>query len=110
VIEIVDGHDPQQIKNAIIAAKNNLNQPSLICCKTTIGFGAPTLAGTAKSHGSPLGDAEIAATRAQINWPYAAFEIPDDIYQAWDAREKGQQLQQQWQQLFTDYQQKYPEL
>ncbi len=110
VIDNVDGHDPQQIKEAITAAKNNQTQPSLICCKTTIGFGAPTLAGTAKSHGAPLGEAEIAATRAQIHWPHAAFEIPDEIYHAWDAREKGQQLQLRWQHLFADYQQQYPEL
>ncbi len=110
VIDNVDGHDPQAIDAAITAAKAVSDKPSLICCKTVIGFGSPAVAGTAKSHGAPLGDAEIANTREKLNWPHPPFVIPDDIYQTWDARKQGEQHVSQWQQQLTAYQQTHPKL
>jgi len=110
VIDAVDGHDAQTLISAIQAARAETHRPTLICCKTQIGFGAPTLVGTAKTHGSPLGADEIKATRANLGWQYPAFEIPSDIYQAWDARTKGQQIEQQWQHLWDQYNVFYPEL
>lgn len=109
VIEDIDGHDPEAIQAAIHAAKQS-DQPTLICCKTTIGFGSPNLAGLAKTHGAPLGDEEIKLTREALNWPYPAFEIPSDIKQAWDARTEGEQVETTWQTLFDQYQKEYPEL
>src|SRR5699024_7819950 len=110
VVRHVDGHDPQAIKAAIEEAQAVTDKPSLIICKTIIGFGAPNKAGSADTHGSPLGNEEITATRQALNWPYEPFVVPDEIYQAWDAKQNGQQLEQQWQQLFNDYEQAYPEL
>jgi len=113
VITEVDGHDPEAVDAAIRLAKAQAKEggvgPTLICCRTVIGQGAPTLAGTAQSHGAPLGPDEIAATRAAINWPYQPFEIPDEVYAYWDARERGQGLQAQWEKLFKDYAQAHPE-
>ena len=112
VITEVDGHDPEAVDAAIRLAKAQAKEggvgPTLICCRTVIGQGAPTLAGTAQSHGAPLGPDEIAATRAAINWPYQPFEIPDEVYAYWDARERGQGLQAQWEKLFKDYAQAHP--
>lgn len=110
VIRDVDGHDAESIHAAINAAQAETTRPTLICCKTTIGFGAPTLAGTAKSHGSPLGDDEIAATRQQLNWQHEPFEIPDEIYRAWDLKQKGQDAELLWNHLFTKYESAHPEL
>ena len=110
VIAGVDGHDSAAIHQAILAAQAEKGKPTIICCKTKIGFGAPNLAGTAKTHGAPLGEAEIAAARKNLNWSYPPFEVPDEIYQAWNAREKGKKLENAWQNLFADYQKKYPEL
>lgn len=110
VITDVDGHDSDSIKAAIEAARAQTSKPTLICCKTSIGFGSPNLAGSEKAHGSPLGDREIAATREQLSWPYAPFEIPDDIYQAWDLRLKGQDKELLWNHLFTQYESRYPDL
>ena len=111
VISDVDGHDPDAIKKAILAAQNEKGKPSLICCKTTIGFGAPTLAGTEHCHGAPLGDKEIEAARKALYWPsLTAFEIPENIYSAWDAREKGKTHETSWDSLFDAYQTAYPEL
>lgn len=110
VIRDVDGHDPEAINQAIIAAKAVSDKPTLICCRTEIGYGSPNRAGTAASHGAPLGDEEIALTRKQLNWSHPAFDIPREIYDAWNAVEAGKQREQQWQQLFSDYQQQYPEL
>ncbi len=110
VIADVDGHDPEAIAKAIEAAQKEKERPSLICCKTIIGYGSPNLKGTAKSHGSPLGDAEIALVRKELGWEYDPFVIPEHIYKAWDARPKGQQWEKEWQQLFDQYSQKYPEL
>ncbi len=110
VIEAVDGHDPEAVDAAIRAARDNTAQPSLICCKTTIGFGSPNKAGTADTHGAPLGDAEIAATREALGWTHAPFIIPDEIRAGWDARERGAETEAGWQAVWTDYQQANPEL
>ncbi|MFP4275783.1 MAG: transketolase [Wenzhouxiangella sp.] len=109
VIECVDGHDPAAIDQAIRAARSNTEQPTLICCKTTIGFGSPGKAGTAATHGAPLGDEEIAATRAALDWPHAPFEIPDEIRSGWDARAAGKTREQQWQQTWNHYRETLPE-
>lgn len=110
VIEAVDGHNSAALHAAIQEAHRIADRPILICCKTTIGWGAATLAGSAKTHGAALGATEIAATRAQLNWQHEAFVIPDDIYAVWDAQEKGAAAEAKWQQLFDAYAQQYPEL
>jgi len=109
IIRDVDGHDPAQIQAAIDAALANDQRPSLICCRTTIGFGSPNKAGSASSHGAPLGKDELAATREALDWPHAAFEIPQTIYESWRANETGAAQQAQWQQLFDEYAQQYPQ-
>jgi transketolase len=109
VIPKVDGHDPQQIIAAIEMAKANSNRPSLLCCQTIIGFGAPTQQGTAGVHGKALGKAEIAAARECLQWPHAPFVIPENIQQQWSARQRGAAQQAQWQQVFNRYQQAFPE-
>ncbi len=110
VIEDVDGQDAEAIKEAIIKAQENTEQPTLICCKTEIAYGAPNLGGSHKAHGSPLGAEEIAATRVNIGWPYPPFEIPDDIYQAWNTVKKGKELELSWQEDFAAYQKEFPSL
>ncbi|MFT6919448.1 MAG: transketolase [Cognaticolwellia sp.] len=110
VIADVDGHDPVQIQQAIEQAKLVTDKPTLICCKTIIGFGSPNKSGSHDCHGSPLGEDEIAATRDFLNWPHAPFEIPADIYASWDAKKSGVEQEKQWQQLFTKYKQAHPEL
>src|SRR3990167_957881 len=110
VIPNVDGHDAEAVANAIAAAKKVVDKPSFICCKTTIGFGAPNLGGTADCHGAPLGNEEIALARKTLNWPHPPFEIPAEIYSAWDARQKGKTLEEEWNILFSKYESKYPEL
>jgi len=110
VIRAVDGHDAAAIEVAIASAKANTTQPTLICCKTTIGFGSPNKAGTHDSHGAPLGAAEIAATRAALGWNHAPFHIPEEIYAAWDARQNGAAQEQQWQQDLASYSAEYPAL
>ncbi len=107
VLPNVDGHDVAALDAAIAKAKKS-DRPTLICCKTVIGKGAPTMQGTDKVHGAALGDAEIAATRAAIGWPHAPFEIPADVYAAWDAKKKGAALQSEWTAQFKSYQQKFP--
>lgn len=109
VIEAVDGHDPAAIDEAIRGARANNSQPTLICCKTTIGYGAPNKAGTADTHGAPLGDTEIAATRAALDWPHAPFEVPDAIRAGWDAREPGRAREQAWQEIWSAYRQADPD-
>jgi transketolase len=110
VVPNVDGHDSEAIKKAILAAQAETDKPSLICCKTVIGWGAPNLAGKAKTHGEALGEVEIAAVRKNIAWSHAPFEIPAQCYAAWDARDKGQELERQWEALFEAYAEKYPDL
>ncbi|MEI6893973.1 MAG: transketolase [Colwellia sp.] len=106
----VDGHDPQAITQAIEAAKSVTDKPSMICCKTIIGFGSPNKSGTHNCHGAPLGDEEIAATREFLNWSHAPFDIPSDIYAQWDRKEKGQQSQTSWNDKFSAYQAAHPVL
>jgi transketolase len=107
VIPDVDGHDVAAVDTAIAAAKR-AGKPTLICCKTVIGKGAPTMQGTDKVHGAALGDAEIAATRAAIDWPHAPFEIPADVYTAWDAKAQGAELQSAWNAKFAAYRAAFP--
>ncbi len=112
VIPAVDGHSVEAVDAAIAAAKQNAaldKGPTLICCKTAIGAGSPNLAGTDKVHGAPLGDKEIAATRQAINWPYAPFEIPAEVYNAWDAQVAGAARESAWNKLFAAYTSKFPE-
>lgn len=110
VITGVDGHDETQIKEAIENARKITDKPTLICCKTVIGFGSPNKSGSHDCHGSPLGNDEITAVRKQLNWPHAPFEVPDEVYQQWDARKAGEKREQQWQTLFANYAQSFPEL
>ncbi|HUJ00053.1 MAG TPA: transketolase, partial [Usitatibacter sp.] len=110
VVRDVDGHDPQAIAAAIEKARAEKSRPSLVCCKTIIGKGAPTRAGTAKAHGEALGDAEIAATRKALGWEHAPFEIPEAVYRAWDAREAGRAREAEWHRRFEDYAAAHPEL
>ena len=106
----IDGHNPDQIKAAVEEAKAVTDKPSLLMCKTVIGFGSPKKAGTADAHGSPLGDAEIAATREALNWPYAPFEIPQEIYTEWDAKKTGAAAESEWDVKFAHYEKAFPEL
>jgi transketolase len=106
----VDGHDSAAIAAAIVEAKSVTDKPSMICCKTIIGFGSPNKEGTHDCHGAPLGDDEIAATRKALNWPHAPFEIPSDVYADWDQKEKGQSNQLSWNEQFSAYQKAHPEL
>ena len=110
VIDGVDGHDADAIRAAIAEAQANQDQPTLICCKTIIGFGSPNKQGTEATHGAPLGDDEVAAVRAELGWDEPPFEIPATVSQAWDARVAGNQREQAWQVVMDSYQQQYPEL
>lgn len=110
VIEGIDGHDPQAIDAAVREAKLVSDKPSLLCCKTIIGFGSPNKADSHECHGSALGADEVALVRERLEWPYPPFEIPADIYAAWDATEKGAQDEQAWEALFADYALQWPEL
>lgn len=110
VIGPIDGHDPEQIHQSIEAARLHTEQPSLIICKTIIGFGSPNKSGKEECHGAPLGDEEVALTRESLDWPYAPFEIPDEISRAWNARQKGRQAEIEWKRKLTRYSAKYPEL
>ena len=106
----VDGHNPEAIAAAIVKAKSVTDKPSMICCKTIIGFGSPNKEGTHDCHGAPLGDEEIAATREKLNWTHAPFEIPSDVYADWDQKEKGNTEQTNWNEKFAAYQTAHPEL
>ncbi|AMB83798.1 transketolase [Pseudomonas agarici] len=107
VIRNVDGHDPEEIKTAIETARKS-EQPTLICCKTTIGFGSPNKQGKEDCHGAPLGDAEIALTRAALKWNHGPFEIPADIYAEWNAKEAGRAVEAEWDQRFAAYSVAFP--
>jgi len=109
VIRGVDGHNSESIRRAIEEARAS-ERPTLIMCKTVIGFGSPNKAGTHDSHGAPLGDDEIALTRKQLDWDAAPFEIPADVYAAWDAKEAGTKKEQAWNEKFDAYAQAFPEL
>lgn len=110
VIPDIDGHDPQQIKLSIEKARAITDKPSLLCCKTKIACGAPNLMGSHQAHGAALGEKEIAATRLALHWDYPPFEIPEDIYQAWDARSKGNALEKAWEEKWSAYQSEFSEL
>jgi transketolase len=110
VVPNVDGHDAAAIEHAIQAAKAEKTRPSLICCKTVIGWGSPNKQGTEATHGAPLGDAEIAATREKLGWTAPPFEIPEDIRAGWDAKAKGSAAEQEWQARFAAYRAANPEL
>ncbi|CAM4215789.1 transketolase [Shewanella livingstonensis] len=110
VIADVDGHNPDAIRAAIEQAKSVTDKPSMICCKTIIGFGSPNKSGSHDCHGAPLGDAEIAAAREFLNWPHAPFEIPSDVYAGWDAKHKGVANESLWNDKFAAYQAAFPEL
>ena len=110
VIADVDGHDPDAINKAIAEATAVTDKPSMICCKTVIGFGSPNLSGSHDCHGAPLGDDEIAATRENIGWSHPPFVIPDDIYAGWDGKGKGTDAEQAWQSKFDAYKAAHPEL
>ncbi len=103
VIRSVNGHDPVEIKTAIETALKASDKPTLICCRTTIGFGAPTKAGKESSHGSPLGKDELAATRVQLEWPYGPFEIPEEIYAGWRAGDAGNAREARWNAVRDQY-------
>ena len=109
VIENVDGHDSAAVARAIGQAREEGSRPTLVCCKTVIGKGSPNKAGTDGVHGAALGDKEVAATRAAIGWNYPPFEIPQAVYQAWDARPKGAALEREWQARFDAYAAAHPE-
>ncbi len=108
VVPNVNGHDPVAIEAAIEAAKQAGGKPSMICCKTVIGMGSPNKADTHEVHGAALGDMEIAATRPHIGWHHLPFEIPGEVYATWDARPKGQRLEDEWNRTFAEYSEKYP--
>ncbi len=110
VIPNVDGHDAAAVEAAVQAAKAVTDKPSLICCKTIIGKGSPNKQGTHDCHGAALGDQEVADTRKNIGWNHAPFEIPQDVYEGWDCRTKGQGLENLWNNKFAEYEKAYPEL
>lgn len=110
VIPNVDGHDSEQVRAAIEMARTHEDRPTLICCKTIIGFGSPNKQGKEECHGAPLGDDEIALARQELGWNHGPFEVPEDIKSAWDAKEAGAQKEQRWTQQFDNYRSEFPEL
>jgi transketolase len=110
VIRHLDGHDPVEIKQAIRTAQAETEKPTLICCRTVIGFGSPNKQGKESAHGAPLGKEEIALTRAQLKWPYSPFEIPEALYAGWNASESGDAREASWNELFARYTKAHPAL
>ena len=110
VIPAVDGHDAEAIARAIVAAKAETARPTLICCKTVIGWGAPNKQGTEATHGAALGEAEVAAARQFLDWPYEPFVVPEEIRKAWDARERGARVEQAWRRKLEAYSVAHPDL
>jgi len=108
VVPNVNGHDPVAVEAALEEAKRVNDKPSLICCRTVIGMGSPGKAGTHDVHGAALGEAEVAASRPHIGWHHAPFEIPQEVYDAWDARPKGKKLEGEWNRKFAEYAASYP--
>ena len=104
----VDGHDPDAITAAITEAKSVTDKPTLICCKTIIGFGSPNKSGSHDCHGAALGDEEVALTRKELGWDSEPFVIPDDVYAGWDAKEKGAEKEAAWNEKFAAYEKEYP--
>ena len=109
VIENVDGHDVKSLDEAYSSATNNHDRPSIIICKTTIGYGSPNKSGTAESHGAALGDDEIKKTREALQWDYDPFEIPKTIYESWDCKKKGETAENKWNLLLEKYKRDYPQ-
>ncbi|MEZ5461374.1 transketolase [Dokdonella sp.] len=110
VVRDIDGHDPEAVSQAIRLGLEESDKPTLICAKTVIGFGAPNKQGKESSHGAPLGKDEVAAARARLGWEHAEFVIPDAVYEAWDAKEKGGERESAWNALFASYAKAHPEL
>jgi transketolase len=110
VLADVDGHDPEAIAKATEMAKAMTDKPTMICCKTTIGFGSPNKAGSHACHGAPLGEEEINLTKAALGWDHGAFEVPETVYQGWDAKEKGAAAEAAWNDKFAAYKAAFPEL
>jgi len=110
VIADVDGHDPDAIQKAVETAKAMTDKPTMICCKTTIGFGSPNKAGSHACHGAPLGEEEINLTKAALGWDHGAFEVPADVYSGWDAKAKGSDAEKAWNEKFDAYKKAHPEL
>jgi transketolase len=110
VIADVDGHDNEAIAAAVATAKAMTDKPTMICCKTTIGFGSPNKAGSHACHGAPLGEEEINLTKAALGWDHAAFEVPADVYAGWDAKDKGSKAEAAWNEKFAAYKAAFPEL
>lgn len=110
VIRNVNGHDSEEIKIAIETAKTETNKPTLICCKTIIGFGSPNKQGKESCHGAPLGNEEIAAARTALNWPHVPFDIPHNTYEAWDHKQAGAKTEKEWYAIFLEYKKQFPEL
>ena len=110
VVRDVDGHDPEAIRKAILEARSENDKPSMICCKTVIGYGAPNLCGSHDCHGAALGEAEVAATRENLGWHHAPFVIPPEIYAGWDAKAKGAETEKHWNEKFAAYRKAFPDL
>lgn len=110
VISEVDGHSAEAVKKAIEEAQQVKDKPTLIICRTVIGFGSPNKAGKEESHGAALGDEEVALTRKQLGWNYGPFEIPQEIYQAWDAHDRGAKAQQSWNEKLAAWEKAFPDL
>ena len=110
VVPNVDGHNPDAVKAAIEEARSVTDKPSIICCKTTIGFGSPNKGGKEECHGAPLGNDEIELTRKELGWTHGSFEIPDDVYAGWDAKEKGAAAEAAWNEKFEAYKAANPDL
>ncbi|HEB82820.1 MAG TPA: transketolase [Gammaproteobacteria bacterium] len=110
VIPDVDGHDPESIAKAVEMAKAMTDKPTMICCKTEIGFGSPNKAGSHACHGAPLGEEEVNLTKAALGWDHGPFEVPKEIYDGWDAKDKGAKAEAEWNEKFAAYKAEYPEL
>ncbi len=110
VIADVDGHDADALKSAVELAKSMTDKPTMICCKTTIGFGSPNKAGSHACHGAPLGEEEVNLTKAALGWDHGAFEVPSEIYHGWDAKEKGAAIESAWNEKFAAYKAEHPAL
>jgi len=110
VVPVIDGHDPEAIRRAIVEAQAATDRPSLLCCQTVIGWGSPNKQGKESCHGAPLGIDEVALVRKAIDWPYAPFEIPAEVYQGWDGKGEGERREGEWQVRLARYQEEYPAL
>jgi transketolase len=110
VISDIDGHDPESIAAAVKQAKSVTDRPSILCCKTVIGFGSPNKSGKESCHGAPLGEDEISLTRKELGWDYPPFVIPEAVYSDWNATDAGTELEQQWNIAFENYRSEFPQL